>query len=464
MSINGIKVGLAMFACLVLYTEHSYSRQLEVIWVRQYWGPGLGVDYPCVHGIAVDDYENVYVAGRSKGINTDFDYVLIKYDANGNQQFTVRYDQNNGTDIPRAMIVDDSGYIYLTGQAGPLLTSTITTIKYKPDGDTCWVRKYSVPNGYFNCGRAIAIDGSYNVYVTGYETDQNIDLNCVTIKYDKNGNQQWSARYDISGTTSDYNEGYDLWVDNSGNIYVVGGTSDAAGNNEDYLTIKYNPSGAPIWVRTWNSGSQNSDWATKVALDVAGNVYVAGSANNRDRTIKYDTNGNLLWTSQSDPTNWGQEVTDLCVDGYGRPWTTAYYYGNTIKYNNQNGTIMWSWEWPSPGNSAEMWDMEMDPAGGVYITGRSQSGDYATVKFDSTGAIKWQETYDGYGYLDVAYGITVNSAGYIWITGHVNVASSDSGPIVTIKYKESEQGREEDKVNYLTAPDIKTLTFPFFTP
>jgi len=44
-----------------------------------------------------------------------------------------------------AIVVDDSGYVYVTGTLKGTLTNDFDycTIKYKPNGDTSWVRIYS---------------------------------------------------------------------------------------------------------------------------------------------------------------------------------------------------------------------------------------------------------------------------------------------------------------------------------
>src|SRR5207244_3614852 len=125
---------------------------------------------------------------------------------------------------------------------------------------------------------AIAVDNTGNVYVTGYSGD------IATIKYDAIGNQLWVAHY--YGV-----EGRAIAADNAGNSYVTGIT----GSNGDFacVTIKYDPDGNQRWATVFNGPGTGEDGGLALALDGAGNVYVAGysdsGTNSYDYvTIKYD--------------------------------------------------------------------------------------------------------------------------------------------------------------------------------
>ena len=59
-------------------------------------------------------------------------------------------------------------------------------------------------------------------------------------------------------------------VDSAGNAFVTG---TEAG---DLLTVKYTPAGVEQWVRRFNTYANWADDAGDVALDAAGNAYVAG--------------------------------------------------------------------------------------------------------------------------------------------------------------------------------------------
>jgi hypothetical protein len=68
---------------------------------------------------------------------------------------------------------------------------------------------------------AIAVDGAGNVYVTGgSQVDANNLSDIRTLKYNSAGVLQWSARY--AGAPYDNDEAHAIALDGSGNVYVTG--------------------------------------------------------------------------------------------------------------------------------------------------------------------------------------------------------------------------------------------------
>jgi hypothetical protein len=105
------------------------------------------------------------------------------------------------------------------------------TLKYNSDGQQEWVARYNGPGNHVDDAYAIAVDDSGNVYVTGDSGGTDSADDCATIKYNSDGQQQWAMRYNGAGNFVDYAE--TIAVDNAGNVYVAG-QSDF-----DYVTIKY---------------------------------------------------------------------------------------------------------------------------------------------------------------------------------------------------------------------------------
>ena len=61
--------------------------------------------------------------------------------------------------------------------------------------------------------------------------------------------QVWAAEFNGSGNSVDYS--YAMVIDQSGNTQVTGETYTSAGNY-DCVTIKYNSDGDTVWVRYYN--------------------------------------------------------------------------------------------------------------------------------------------------------------------------------------------------------------------
>src|SRR5205809_245073 len=104
--------------------------------------------------------------------NGGADYATIKDNSSGEEQWLSRYgpgslpsngEANNG-DFATAIAVDKSGNVYVTGYSG----DDYVTIKYNSAGEQQWVARYDEPGHALDAAYAIAVDASDNVYVTGY--------------------------------------------------------------------------------------------------------------------------------------------------------------------------------------------------------------------------------------------------------------------------------------------------------
>lgn len=97
---------------------------------------------------------------------------------------------------------------------------------------------------------------------------------------------------------------YAAAADRNGNIYVTGIT-DSTFSFSDVMTMKYSPSGTLLWKRRYTSQVSNEDFPNAITVDSSGNVYVTGQTFSWATlydfvTIKYSTNGDLLWVRQYD--------------------------------------------------------------------------------------------------------------------------------------------------------------------
>src|SRR3990170_1907844 len=229
-----LKRFLVLVIFLLSYTQ-AIGQSVDAAWVRRYNGPGNSSDY--AYAIAVDGSGNVYVTGQSIGSGTYNDYATIKYYSNGDTAWVRRYNgPGNLDDVAYAIAVDGSGCVYVTGwSSGSGTGYDYATIKYHSSGDTAWVRRYD-GQVYDDGALAIAVDGSGNVYVTGYSTGSGNYYNYATIKYHSNGDAAWVRRYDGGGNGLD--EARAIAVDGSGSVYVTG-LSSGSGTSYDYATIKY---------------------------------------------------------------------------------------------------------------------------------------------------------------------------------------------------------------------------------
>ncbi len=232
------------------YATIKYNASGTEEWVARYNGPGNSFDVGTA--IAVDGSSNLYVAGESVGSGTDYDYATIKYNASGTEEWVARYNgPGNLFDHPFAIAVDGAGNVYVTGQSfGSGTDFDYATVKYNAaDGAEEWIARYNGPENFVDQALAIGIDGPGNVYVTGGSMGSGTDFDYATIKYNAaDGAEDWVTRYNGPGNGADAARA--IAIDGSGNVYVTG--ESFAGAETDYATIKYSqsPGGTPTPTAT----------------------------------------------------------------------------------------------------------------------------------------------------------------------------------------------------------------------
>ncbi|MCK4307691.1 SBBP repeat-containing protein [candidate division WOR-3 bacterium] len=426
------------------------------LWVARYNGLGNGNDYATA--IAIDGEGNIYVTGYSMNSDSNYDYATIKYNTSGDTLWVRRYNgPGNDDDEPSGIALDDSGNVYVTGGShGSGTDYDYATVKYNSYGVEQWIRRYNGPGNYGDKASAIALDDSGNVYVTGWSYDSSFSIHrydYATIKYNSSGDTLWVARYD--GPVNYYDDrAKAIAVDDSGNVYVTGCSEDscALGICYDYATIKYNHSGDTLWVRRYNGPSDEYDIASAIVVDGGGNVYVTGGSADSFcggdyATVKYNSLGIEQWVARYSQSgvDWAEAIAvddsgNVYVTGYSEDWwgcpPDIEWEGDyaTVKYNS-SGKEQWVRRYGGLYN----WDganaIGIDNSGNVYVTGTDgySDNDYATIKYNSSGEEQWIRKYDGTGRNDGARAIALDDSGNVYVTG-LSYGSGTGYDYATIKY------------------------------
>jgi len=448
---------LAVLGALSLLLPAVSRSQVDTAWVRRYDGPGDYWDW--ARAIAVDGSGNVYVTGQSDGSGTSGDYATIKYNSTGETLWVRRYNgPGNNTDNACAVAVDLSGNVYVAGSSygGQPTNYDCATIKYSPNGDTLWVRRYSYPGNSQDVVEGLGLDGQGNVYVGGWTWSGGTSWRVLVVKYDSAGDFTWSQTY-----ASAYGAFCRaMAVDDSGSVYTTGEVQSSG--SSDILTIKYNTDGIQQWVRTYNGPGNPYKEGDAIAIDDSGSVYVTGGSYPAGpdfdyETIKYSSAGVLKW-AQIYSHNYDRPQA-IAVDDSGNAYVTggsyllsgADYFDTeyaTMKYDTA-GVQEWLQRYNGPSDSGDMaCAIVLDEQNNVYITGTSRGlgtgDDFATVKYNTDGAEQWVARYDGPDNGgDAAAAIAIDNQGNIYVTGQsYGIGTNDD--YVTIKYVQT-PGIEEDR-------------------
>jgi hypothetical protein len=272
-----------------------------------------------------------------------------------------------------------------------------------------------------------------------------------------------------------YNEdrGFGIAADNNGNVYVTGFFSSTAtfgtytfnsAGVQDIFLAKYSPAGVLLWAKQF--GGQSNDYGHAVAVDEAGNCYLAGSyrgevtfgsftlqsttfQDTEALLLKVDPNGNVLWARKGGGADW-DEARGVTVAGdhvyiTGLFSETATFDDTTITTIGMVDMFVASYDldgnmnWFSRGGGLKSetgFDIASDAAGNAYVTGHFQGGqtdfgpvsvtnngnwyaDMFVVKLDPAGNFLWARAGGTVGNDDAGRGIAVDADGNVYVAGEV---------------------------------------------
>lgn len=453
---------LGLFLCIGLFTKATAQ---DFQWVKSMEGWGGG---DAGAAVAVDAAGNLYVTGYFNG-TVDFDpgpgtaifssggnsgMFIAKYDPSGNYVWANGINVGgNGSNLSQGagVAMDTAGNVYVTGyfsgavdfdpgSGADILTAAgyadIFLTKYDNSGNYVWAK--GMGGTASNQGRAVALDGAGNAYITGYfsgtvDFDPGSGMATLTTaggndiflaKYDPSGSYVWAKS--MGGTIADIGSG--IAVDaTTGNVYVTGYYTTAANfdtaaltsaGGRDIFLAKYDNSGNYIWAKSM--GGNTSDLGSGVAVDGTGNVYItggytatadfdpgpdtaafttAGTTGAGDVFLaKYDPSGNYIW-AKSMGSILADQGSNVAVDKIGNVYLTGIFQGTA----------------------------DFDPGSGIDTITAVRAYDAFLAKYDSSGNYVWAKNLGGSG-ADYGLGVTTDGAGNVYGSGYFyGTANYDPG-------------------------------------
>lgn len=397
--------------------------------------------------MVLDGNGNVYVCGSSDSISTQSDAIVLKYNAGGSLLWSSRYNgPANASDAAYSIALDNSGNIYYTGYSfGSGTGFDLIIVKLNSAGVQQWAVRINGTANQNDYGSSIAVDNNGNIFCCGSVNRTGSNEDVATIKLNSSGVQQWIEYYNL---VNGFENGQKLLLDASGNVYV-GGRSLNATNNYDFITLKYNNSGANLFTVRYNGISNKDDYVNSMDIDVSGNVYVCGSSlttssGSEGVLVKYNSAGIEQWVSKYNySAAFADGFEDVKTDNSGNIFVCGYSESNsnvasyaTIKYSPA-GTVSWIQRYNGPVASSDgARSIFLDNAQNVYITGSgfglNTDFDIVTVKYTNSGSQVWDQRYDFAGAQDIGAKVKGDNSGNIFILG--NSYSPSNPDMVIIKY------------------------------
>ena len=390
------------------------------------------------NAIAVDGSGNIYVTGSSfaswgnplRAYGGYSDAFVAKLDNTG-QLIWSTFLGGAQNDLGYAIGVDGSGNVYVVGNSyvtwgSPLRAfggGLYDAFAAKLDSTGALVWNTFLGGADFSDGKAIVVDGSGNVYVTGTSGEtwgsplrafNRGNSDAYIAKLDNKGQLVWNTF--LGGAGTDYS--YGIALDSGGNVYVAGSSGTTWGNpqqefggsGDSTFAAKLDSFGTIVWNTFLGYTSQYPWNRFAIAVDSGGNVYVAGSSGSTWGSpqrahsggddafaVKLNSTGQLVWH-----TFLGGISTDL---------------GNAIAVDGSGNVFV-------AGYSRSTW--------GNPLRAFSGSTDAFAAQIDSTGKLIWN-TFLGGASGDFSYAFASGESGYA-------IAVDGGGNVYVAGYSESTWG------------------------
>jgi len=395
-------------------SAHSTAGRLRVTLTAQQRWAG---NFPAVESggeplaMAVGPDGSVHVAS-GVGLGDTTDYGVVKFDGEGARLWTARYNgPHDGYDAATDIAVDHHGNVYVTGHSWS--TNSLfdaATVKFDANGNTIWAVRFNGPSGMDDYGRAIGVDTNGNVIVTLSSVSAPNNVDYVTVCYDALGTQKWVAIYD--GPAHDFDQPVDLVVGPAGDVYVTG-ISALGGFDTDFATVKYDTNGVELWNRRYNGPAGFEDLAVRLRTDAVGNVYVGGWSHDSNRLsdyviVKYFASGQQAWVARHNGLAGRYDyLSDLLVDAAGNVYATGSSQSVagdtdwvTLKLN-ANGQRVWLATYGGRfGVGDNLPLLAFDAFGNICLSGALYTGEsygVATACYDTNGNRRWTAIYGAEG-------------------------------------------------------------------
>lgn len=308
-----------------------------------------------------------------------------------------------------------------------------------PSGDLSWNKSWSVSQ--YNLGFGVDVDLSGNMYVAGHNRTTS-DSQALLIKFDSNGNEIWNK---TQGPAFSSNTWRDIVIDSSGNLYLAG----RAYSNHSITIAKYNSTGDEQWNVSWGDTGDN---AYGIALDGNGNCYVTGTTSTlappgetEILLLKLNNSGDIQEIVGIDTP--GASITkgqgnDIVVDGSGNVLITGYTGDDTndnlifLTCNNTFEDIQnVTWR---VGDDAYGTGIALGSNNMVHVVGyNSSSSD--TIRqvilrtYTKERILSWMRNWTfGPASKDWGSKVDVNSEGDIYVSGTATVSNTG---LLLLKYE-----------------------------
>ncbi len=450
LKLNGSTFYKILALSLFLFLSTNAQIVPTIDWVQIYDGISGGIDL--TNDAKMDKDNNLYLAGRSAGVDSSQDLLILKYSNQGELKTEFRYvSAPYSWEEANSIALDSSNNLYCIGRASFGTISFYTIIqKYSSSGSLVWSKNFENHSE----GEMVTVDSDNDV-ITSY-SQSGI---CIT-KYSSSGDSLWTIKIKDDTSTFRVNK---ILTDENSNIYVALTQYYDGGDVPNTLvnTYKFDKNGNFIWRKSFDG-----NYTSKILFDKNGKLLQLIGDAYHGSLVKMNQDGEVEWQIKNNEL----VVTDLGVDSNNNLIVTGYgvlsdSYDYVIKKYSFDGVEKWTQIFNSEEKLNEYASaLVIDKDNNIYVTGSSHNsiskGVSYTVKYGEDGTLLWQQKFDApHSIFENASYIFLDDSNSVFVGG--DVADSTNGwNFFALKIKQVLKTSLGQGNNELPAEYILSQNFP----
>jgi Subtilase family/Secretion system C-terminal sorting domain len=273
----------------------------------------------------IDLAGNLYiVSALSNGSNHDI--FTAKYDNVGQLIWSHTFNgSGNGNDVPATLKLDNFGNVYVAGNTTSSTLTDFIALKYDSNGILLWTDTYDF-NGYADIATDLQIDNSGNIWICGTTSESMFSADFTIRKLDASGIEQGTIRHASPGLGLDLP--VQMVVSNNDNIFLIGTTQDGTNKNIKLLSLDNNLTMQWVFYKD-NNGLEDAGNGLMLGFD--NSIYLTGfisrnSSKMDQYAAKLDaSSGSLIWEhTKSSRSNDGKiKGNQLAIDSLNQLYIVA---------------------------------------------------------------------------------------------------------------------------------------------
>jgi len=329
--------------CFVVGDTSSYGGQ-EVLLIKYNASGALewastagGNNWDSGYSVAVTTDGGCFVAGRTKsyGGGIFYDVLLLKYNASGTLEWATTTGGSHWDEASSVSVTADGGCFVAGYTYGGSSEYDVLLLKYNALGGLEWARTAG-GDEYEDGLISVAATSDGGCFVAGTTSSYGTGSDDVLLlKYNASGTFEWARTAGGAGA----DRGRSVAATADGGCVIGGYTQNDGAGSWDILLLKYNASGTFEWART--AGGAGSDTGHSVAITedsgflIVGNTSSYGAGNDDVMLLKYDAFGHFEWahTTGGGDYDYGKSVAAVAGGG-------AFIAGDTQSYGEGWGAVL----------------------------------------------------------------------------------------------------------------------------